>query len=219
MKQLKLQELIEQAKLIQPEEWVELALLIEQSSFAQRSFCDCSWETIPEQIKYLLITHLKISKTQLNNLPESIGKLSNLIDLDLSQNQLTNLPESINNLAHLSILRLSGDFLVDISILQRLHNVLRYHRSATVNYLNINFTINSRDNRYLTQTSKWKPEWLLDESNTEIRRVLIEQLGYEKICEKLNSVNLDTWREYTLLRIDGAGVVYSQDDEVLYYDT
>ena len=107
MKQLKLQELIEQAKLIQPEEWVELERLIEQSSFAQRSFCDCSWETIPEQIKYLLITHLKISKTQLNNLPESIGKLSNLIDLDLSQNQLTNLPESMESLSNLSYLNLS----------------------------------------------------------------------------------------------------------------
>jgi hypothetical protein len=50
--------------------------------------------------------------------------------------------------------------------------------------------------------SDWRPEWLLDETNAEIRRVLIEQLGYEKICSELRASTVDTWREYTLLMIN-----------------
>jgi leucine-rich repeat protein SHOC2 len=57
--------------------------------------------------------------------------------------------------------------------------------------------------RYWTKFSDWKAEWLLDEDNAEIRRALIEQLGYERICDELNAVMLDTWREYTLLKVDG----------------
>jgi leucine-rich repeat protein SHOC2 len=52
-------------------------------------------------------------------------------------------------------------------------------------------------------------EWLLDEDNAEIRRILIEQLGYEKICQELRAVNIDTWREYNLLKIDGVETIYN----------
>jgi leucine-rich repeat protein SHOC2 len=49
--------------------------------------------------------------------------------------------------------------------------------------------------------SEWNPEWLLDEENAAIRQILIAQIGYEKTCEVLNAIILDTWREYTLLKI------------------
>jgi leucine-rich repeat protein SHOC2 len=55
--------------------------------------------------------------------------------------------------------------------------------------------------RYWTKLSEWKSEWLLNEYNAEIRRVLIERLGYERICNDLGAITLDIWREYALLKI------------------
>ncbi len=59
--------------------------------------------------------------------------------------------------------------------------------------------------------SDWQPEWLLDEDNAEVRRVLIQQLGYEKICDRLGSQTIDSWKEYTLLKIDNVEIVYDED--------
>jgi internalin A len=53
---------------------------------------------------------------------------------------------------------------------------------------------------------EWKSDWLLDEANAEVRRILIEQIGYERICQELEAKKLDSWREYELLRIDNADV-------------
>jgi internalin A len=52
----------------------------------------------------------------------------------------------------------------------------------------------------------WQAEWLLSESNAELRRVLIERIGYDRICQQLQAVELDGWQEYTLLKIDNADV-------------
>jgi leucine-rich repeat protein SHOC2 len=32
--------------------------------------------------------------------------------------------------------------------------------------------------------------------------MLIQHFDYESICQKLDAIELDTWREYTLLKID-----------------
>jgi hypothetical protein len=56
--------------------------------------------------------------------------------------------------------------------------------------------------RYWTKFSNWNPKWLLDEENAEVRRMLIQQIGYDRICQELDAIELDTWREYTLLKID-----------------
>jgi leucine-rich repeat protein SHOC2 len=124
--------------------------------------------------------------------PESITNLTNLIELDVAVNQIDTLPSSIGNLTSLSYLNIDRNPLTDLSILQTLPQL------ATVRLFGI-----SLPRRYWIKFSNWKPEWLLDEENSEIRRVLIEQVGYEKICEKLNTITIDTWREYTLLKIDG----------------
>jgi len=47
----------------------------------------------------------------------------------------------------------------------------------------------------------WQPHWLLTETNAEVRRVLIQGIGYEKICQELNAVTLDRYREYSLVKI------------------
>jgi hypothetical protein len=41
--------------------------------------------------------------------------------------------------------------------------------------------------------------------------LLIEQIGYEKICNELNAITLDDWREYTLLKIDKVETIYEED--------
>ena len=52
----------------------------------------------------------------------------------------------------------------------------------------------------------WKAEWLLAEDNAELRRVLIQGIGYDRICQELAAEQIDSWQEYTLLRIDNADV-------------
>lgn len=49
---------------------------------------------------------------------------------------------------------------------------------------------------------QWQARWLLEERNAELRRVLIQGIGYGRICQELQATELDSWREYTLLRID-----------------
>jgi len=48
----------------------------------------------------------------------------------------------------------------------------------------------------------WQAEWLLSEENAELRRVLIETIGYDRICQELEVTELDSWQEYTLLSIE-----------------
>ncbi|BAY97853.1 hypothetical protein NIES37_18000 [Tolypothrix tenuis PCC 7101] len=50
--------------------------------------------------------------------------------------------------------------------------------------------------------NQWQATWLLEEGNAELRRVLIQGIGYKRICEELGAIELDSWQEYTLLRID-----------------
>jgi len=49
---------------------------------------------------------------------------------------------------------------------------------------------------------QWQSQWLLEEENAELRRVLIQGIGYARISQELQAIPLDNWREYTLLRID-----------------
>jgi leucine-rich repeat protein SHOC2 len=156
--------------------------------------------SIPDSIGNLVnLTVLKLDDNQLTDLSESIENLTNLISLGLFNNKLTNLPESICKLTNLTKLYLGNNPLVDFSILKKLPKL------RSVNFMGIYLP-----NRYWTKFCDWEPEWLLDEDNTEIKRILIEQLGYEKICAELNSITLDTWREYTLLKIDRIEAVYDE---------
>jgi internalin A len=50
--------------------------------------------------------------------------------------------------------------------------------------------------------SRWEAQWLLEEKNAEVRRILIQEIGYARICSELQVTELDTWQEYTLLTID-----------------
>ena len=50
--------------------------------------------------------------------------------------------------------------------------------------------------------ANWSASWLVEMRNSELRRLLIQVIGYEKICQDLEAIELDNWREYTLLKID-----------------
>ena len=73
-----------------------------------------------------------------------------------------------------------------------------------------NFSVYSYRGVSLPQTigqvppASWEASWLLTEKNAEVRRVLIEAIGYSRICQELQATELDTWQEYTLLKIENS---------------
>ena len=50
-------------------------------------------------------------------------------------------------------------------------------------------------------SENWQSKWLLEEKNAELRRVLIQGLGYSRICNDLKAKVKNKWREYELLEI------------------
>ena len=58
----------------------------------------------------------------------------------------------------------------------------------------------------------WQAQWLLEEKNAELRRVLIQGIGYARICSELQATELDCWKEYTLLKIDADIDGFDPDD-------
>ena len=50
--------------------------------------------------------------------------------------------------------------------------------------------------------NQWQSQWLLSEDNAELKRVLIEAIGYDRICQELAAEQIDSWQEYALLTID-----------------
>jgi hypothetical protein len=149
--------------------------------------------SLPKSLGYLTnLAELYLSKNQLISLPENLGNLTELTQLYLEENQLISLPAGLGNLTKLNTLNINANPLTDLSPLQNLSELTEL------------FVLDDLQlpSRYLTKLLDWQSEWLLDEQNAEIRRVLIQQIGYEKICQDLGAVELHTWREYTLLKIE-----------------
>lgn len=53
----------------------------------------------------------------------------------------------------------------------------------------------------MVHPSQWQPQWIFQEQNAEVRRCLIEEIGYARMCQELQAEELDLWREYTLLKL------------------
>jgi internalin A len=54
--------------------------------------------------------------------------------------------------------------------------------------------------------NQWQSQWLLTEYNAELRRVLIQGIGYDRIIQELSAQQIDSWQEYALLQIYNADV-------------
>ena len=148
--------------------------------------------SLPDSLSNLSnLQRLYLYNNQLTNLPKNIGSLPNLTSLHLDNNQIADLPDSISKLSKLKRINLNGNPLTDLSMLRSLSDL------GIVIFANMNLP-----RRYWMKFSEWKPLWLLDEDNAEIRRILIERVGYEKICTELDADPIDTWREYELIKID-----------------
>lgn len=65
-------------------------------------------------------------------------------------------------------------------------------------------------------SEQWQAQWLIEEDNAELRRVLIQGIGYSRICQELQATELDSWQEYTLIRVDADidGVNYSDFEAI-----
>ncbi|NET89578.1 MAG: leucine-rich repeat domain-containing protein [Kamptonema sp. SIO1D9] len=116
--------------------------------------------------------------------------LINLRSLGLSTNQISDLTPLIS-LVNLEYLSLSDNQISDLTPLKSLPKL----KTFSIFYTEL-------PRKYWTRIDEWKPEWLLTEKNAEVRRVLIQQIGYEKICSELGATEVDAWREYVLFRID-----------------
>ncbi|WP_414644292.1 DUF6745 domain-containing protein [Allocoleopsis sp.] len=62
--------------------------------------------------------------------------------------------------------------------------------------------------------NQWQAEWVLEEDNSELRRVLIQGIGYGRICQELEAQLLDSWQDYSLLKIDN--IIDWRDGEPIY---
>jgi leucine-rich repeat protein SHOC2 len=147
---------------------------------------------IPENINKLVnLNYFDLDSNQLSSIPDSVFSLCNLGAISVGGNQLTYLTDSITNLSSLTYIYLNHNPLTDLSILKELSKLKQ-----------VIFLFVDLPRKYWTKLSDWNPKWLLDEKNSEIRQVLIQQIGYDRICQELNAIDLDTWREYTLLKIE-----------------
>ena len=127
----------------------------------------------------------------------SLIQKRNLNTLYSRNNQFKSLPDSIINLHNLSALYLDGNSLNDLEVLQSLKHL------TWLSFLDVNLS-----RKYWIKFQEWEPKWLLDELNVEIRSRLIQQVGYERICQELNAREISHWREYSLLKIDGVEPTY-----------
>ena len=134
--------------------------------------------TLPDSIGRLnSLSVLEIADNHLTNIPNSIGRLAALSRLEFNGNQLTSLPKSIGQLIELRVLQLNDNPLTDLSPLKAFKQEEVY-----VYFLGVELP-----RCYWTKLDNWQPEWLLDEDNAEIRRLLIQQLGYDRICDGIGA--------------------------------
>ncbi|MFB2923708.1 MULTISPECIES: leucine-rich repeat domain-containing protein [Aerosakkonema] len=157
------------------------------------------------------LTYLNLSNNQITDI-SGLSSLTNLTQLYLDNNQITDI-SGLSTLTNLTILYLDNNQITDISGLSTLINlthlglrnnpVIDLSPLRSLNNLNSAFVYDFYlPNKYFLPQHEWQAQWLLEEKNAEIRRLLIQKIGYARICQELQATELDSWREYTLLKID-----------------
>jgi hypothetical protein len=62
---------------------------------------------------------------------------------------------------------------------------------------------------------QWRSEWITTETNVVWRGILIEGIGYDRLCQELPTKTIDTWREYSLVWVEVPTPVYSNTDKTI----
>ncbi len=153
---------------------------------------------ISERSTLTNLTELYLFGNQITDI-SGLSTLTNLTYLSLSNNQITEI-SGLSTLTNLTKLNLSNNQITDLSPLQSLGN-LDYVFVYGVEL----------PKKYFLPQHEWLSQWVLEEENAEVRRLLIQVIGYERICQELEATQIDDWREYTLLKID-----VNVDDEPIY---
>ncbi|MGF1486954.1 MAG: leucine-rich repeat domain-containing protein [Prochloraceae cyanobacterium] len=170
---------------------------------------------IPKNLGDLInLTELYLKYNQLVSIPESLGNLTNLTHLNLSCNQLVSIPESLGNLTNLSVLYLDNNQLNDLpESFKNFSNLTTFYFNDN-KFNNLPKSISGFSKLEWVNRVKiseecqgiplgnWPVEWLLESENAEARRLLIQVIGYDRICNELGAIELDRWREYSLLKIE-----------------
>ena len=168
---------------------------------------------IPGEIANLTnLTHLYLSNNKIKSIFPKIGNLINLQELHLENNQIKSIPPEIVNLVNLHHLNLSENPIRSLPseiihgkntpyISLTYHSELPKIPQELVGKIYLNSVLVPE--KYCGIDFKdWKAESSVTEENAEVRRLLIQVIGYEKILEELQAVKLDDWREYSLLKIE-----------------
>ena len=53
--------------------------------------------------------------------------------------------------------------------------------------------------------NQWQAQWILDEKNKSLKKILIKTIGAVRICQELSLLEVDTLENYTLLKIENSG--------------
>ena len=149
-------------------------------------------------VKLANLSRLLLIGNPIENITLDESELIKLEQICLSSNQLGNL-----SIAGKPNLQLICSFLTQEEILETAFLVEGIFPLEDILLENQIFadTVNWPRKYWGFSISNWKPQWLFEEKNTEIRRILIQQIGYDKICTDLDAELLDEWREYCLLKI------------------
>lgn len=147
----------------------------------------------PDIGKLTKLRTLNIAGNRLKELPREMGYLNNISTLNISENPLTSLPGEIADFQLFSL-----DIYISHEQLKTLFADIQQMKEISI-YVD---HVRLRQKYQKCHPSQWPAEWLLSEKNAAQRRLLIQVIGYDRICQELGAIELDAWQEYSLLEID-----------------
>jgi len=148
------------------------------------------------------LSELVLSSNKIDKLPKEMGKLKSLKRLILNNNNIKELPNELKGILKLKDLSLSENNLkilpneicqldlkkIDLWGNRNLNtcgkNAINFKNGLEEYWLN---GVRIPKEYGIYDPEDWKAEWILTEKNAEVRRVLIQVIGYEKIMNKLGS--------------------------------
>ena len=168
---------------------------------------------IPAELGNLVpLEYLYLGGNKIAEIPPELGNLVNLRELYLEENQIKEIPLELGNLCNCDELHLQNNPITEIpveifkteessEIFLTYHPGLKVIPQEAAGYIYLNDVL-IPDKYCGIPLKEWQPQWLIEEENAELRRLLIQVIGYEKILAELQAINLDNWREYSLFKIE-----------------